>query len=89
MPDCVSEDDEVKLLWDMNIQCDHVIEARRLDIVVVPKQEKKCAIIDIAVSGDKRMGQRRIRRLECVRNLRWPVPIYMRVGYVFDSRFSE
>ena len=21
--------------------------------------------------------------------LRWPVPIYMRVGYVFDSRFSE
>ena len=20
--------------------------------------------------------------------LRWPVPIYMRVGYVFDSRFS-
>ena len=24
-----------------------------------------------------------------VRGLRWPVPIYMRVGYVFDSRFSE
>ena len=22
-------------------------------------------------------------------HLRWPVPIYMRVGYVFDSRFSE
>ena len=21
--------------------------------------------------------------------LRWPVPIYMRVGYVFDLRFSE
>ena len=21
--------------------------------------------------------------------LRWPVPIYMRVGYVFDSRFSD
>ena len=20
---------------------------------------------------------------------RWPAPIYMRVGYVFDSRFSE
>ena len=25
----------------------------------------------------------------CFANLRWPVPIYMRVGYVFDSRFWE
>ena len=65
MPDCVTENDEVKPLGDMNIQSDHVIEARRLDIV-----EKKCAIIDIAVAGDKRMGQRRMRRLECVRNLK-------------------
>ena len=31
-PDSVSENDEVKLLWDLNIQCDHVIEARRPDI---------------------------------------------------------
>ena len=22
------------------------------------------------------------------RSLRWPVPIYMRVGYVFDFRYS-
>ena len=27
-PDSVSENDEVKLLWDVNIECDHVIEAR-------------------------------------------------------------
>ena len=32
-PDSVSENDEVKLLWDVNIQCDHVIEARRPDIM--------------------------------------------------------
>ena len=36
-PDSVSENNEVKLLWDVNIQCDHVIEARRPDIVVVNK----------------------------------------------------
>ena len=41
-PDSVSENDEVKLLWDVNIQCDHVIEARRPEIVVENKQEKKC-----------------------------------------------
>ena len=40
-PDSVSENDEVKLLWDVNILCDHVIEARRPDIAVVNKQEKK------------------------------------------------
>ena len=28
----VVENDEVKLLWDKNIQCDNVIEARRPDI---------------------------------------------------------
>ena len=39
----------LKLLWDVNIQCDHVIEARRPDIVVVNKQERKVTIIDIAV----------------------------------------
>ena len=36
-PDSVSENDEVKLLWDVNIQCAHVIEAGRPDIVVVNK----------------------------------------------------
>ena len=45
----------MKLLWDMNIQCDNIIEARRLDIVLVDKREKtKCSIIDIAVPADVR-----------------------------------
>ncbi|XP_063595812.1 uncharacterized protein LOC134772704 [Penaeus indicus] len=35
-PEGVVENDEVKLLWDVNIQCDHLIEARRPDIVVGP-----------------------------------------------------
>ena len=29
------------------------------------------------------------RMIEWLADLRWPVPIYMRVGYVFDLRFSE
>ena len=38
----------------MNIQCDYVIDAR-IDMrhVVVNKQERECAIVDIAVEGDK------------------------------------
>ena len=62
-PDSVSENDEVKLL-DVNIQCDHVIEARRPDIVVVNKQERKCAVIDIAVPADKRIGEKKNEKVE-------------------------
>jgi len=42
----------------MNIQCDNVIETRRLDIVVVDKVEKS-AIIDVAIPGDKRVSDNR------------------------------
>ena len=37
----VVENGEVKLLWDMNIQCNNVVEARRPDIIVVSKMENK------------------------------------------------
>ena len=69
-PDSVSEKDEVKLLWDLNIQCDHVIEARRLGIVVVNKQEKKSAIIDIAVPADKRIGEKENEKIEKYQDLK-------------------
>ena len=64
MPDSVRENNEVKLLWDMNIQRDHVIEARTPDIVVVNKQERKCAIVDTAVPGDKRIGEKENEKVE-------------------------
>ena len=64
MPDSVSENNEVKLLWDMNIQRDHVIEARTPDIVVVNKQERKCAIVDTAVPGNKRIGEKENEKVE-------------------------
>ena len=45
--------------WDVDIQCDQVIEARRPDIVVAKKQERKtCAIIYIALPGDKRISEK-------------------------------
>ena len=44
--------------------CDHVIKARRPDIVVVNKQVKKCPIIDIAVPADKRIGKKENEKVE-------------------------
>ena len=46
------ENEEVKVLWDINIQCDNVIEARRPDIIVIYKKERMGIIIDIAVPAD-------------------------------------
>ena len=69
-PDSVSGNDEVKPLWDVNIQCDHVIEARRPDIVVVNKQERKCTIIDIAVKADKRIGEKENEKVEKYQDLK-------------------
>ena len=69
-PDSVSENEEVKLLWDVNIQCDHVTEVRRPDIVVVNKQEKKCSIIDIAVPAHKRIGEKENEKVEKYQDLK-------------------
>ena len=55
VPEKVEETDHVKILWDFNIQTDHVIEHRRPDVVVLDKHEKMCHLIDIAVPGDSRV----------------------------------
>ena len=64
IPNGVIESDDVKILWDFNIQCDHVIESRRPDIVVVLKKEKECKIIDIAVPGDCRICEKETEKIE-------------------------
>ena len=48
-PESVLENEDYKILWDFSIQTDHVIEARRPDLVVVDKKERSCKIIDFAV----------------------------------------
>ena len=55
VPEKVEETDRVKILWDFNIQTDHVVEHRRPDIVVLDKEGKRCQLIDIAVPGDSRV----------------------------------
>ena len=53
--DGVVENKRCKILWDMTIQCDHVIEARRPDIVVVEKESNKAIIVDLASPLDHRV----------------------------------
>ena len=54
------------------MQCDHMIEARRLYIVVVDKVKKETIIIDVEVPGDTRVcekveneNRKRSRNTDC------------------------
>ena len=53
-PAHVLENATHKLLWDFNIQTDHLIPARRHDLIIIYKKKKKriCQIIDFAVPAD-------------------------------------
>ena len=46
------------ILWDFGIQTDHVMEARRPDLVVVDKKERSCKIIDFTVPRDSRIEEK-------------------------------
>ena len=48
-------------------QCDREIKATKPDIVVVNKNERSCAIIDIAIPGD-------IRVSEIEKEKNWEIP---------------
>ena len=58
-----------KILWDFSIQTDHVIEARRPDLVVVDKKERSCKIIDFAVPGDSRIEEKKKDKIEKYQDL--------------------
>ena len=65
-PKGVVEDDDVKLIWDINIQCD-VMEARRPDLILVDKKAKSCVIIDVAVPGDCSIREKETEKTENIR----------------------
>ena len=52
-PASVLENDRVKILWDFNIQTDHVIQHRRPDIVVLYKTEKSVTLLILSCLGTK------------------------------------
>ena len=52
------------------IQCDREIKARKPDIVVVNKNERSSAIIDIAISGDIRVSEKEKEKMERYQELK-------------------
>ena len=54
-PAPVLENDSHKLIWDFNIQKDHLILARRTDLIIIKKKKRFCKIVDFAVPADHRI----------------------------------
>ena len=67
------ENDKVKILWDMCVQTDKVIQARRPDIVVVDKLKKQVSIIDIAVPADKNVAEKEKEKITKYQDLKMEV----------------
>ena len=51
-PEPVLEGNGVKILWDFDIRTDHIISARRPDIVIVDYNQQKGIILDVAIPAD-------------------------------------
>ena len=55
-PAPVLENDSHKLLWDFNIQTDHLIPARTPDLKIINKRKRICKIVDFAIPADHRIN---------------------------------
>ena len=51
-PESVRENKTHKLLWDFDIQTDHLISTRRPDLIIINNKERTCRIVDFAVPAD-------------------------------------
>ena len=60
----------MKVLRDINVHCDNVIEARRPDIILIDKKERKRITIDIAIPADVRVGEKEREKMETYQDLK-------------------
>ena len=58
------ENDKCKILWDFTVQTDHIIQARRPDMIVIDKETNKAQVIDFAIPHDSRVDSKEIEKIE-------------------------
>ena len=68
--------DSHKVLWDFNIQTDHLIPARRPDLIIINKRKRICKIVDFAVRAEHRINlkesEKKDKYLDLARELKKP-----------------
>ena len=61
-PPHVLENNTHKLLWDFDEQTDHLISARRPDLIIINKKMRICKIVDFAVPADHRIKLKKYKK---------------------------
>ena len=73
-PAPILENNSYKFVWDFNIQTDHLIPARRPDLLIINKKPKICKIVDFAVPADHRInlkeGEKKNKYLDLAREIK-------------------
>ena len=54
-PESLLENETHKLQWDFEIQTNHLISARRSNLIIINKKERTCWIVNFAVPGYHRI----------------------------------
>ena len=62
-PQKLAENSTCKISWDFNIQCDHEIEHRRPDLIIMDKEKRTALIIDVAVPADHRVREKELEKI--------------------------
>ena len=61
-PAPVLENKTHKLLWDFDIHTDHLIPARRPDLIIINKKRRTCKVVDFAVLAKRRIKLKNVKR---------------------------
>ena len=54
-PESILENETHKILWDLEIQRDHLVPIRRPELVLMKKKKKICCLVDFAILAEHRM----------------------------------
>ena len=73
-PAAVLENDTQKFLWDIDIQTDNLISARKPDLIIINKKKRNCKIVDFTVPADHRIklkeSEKKNKYLDLARKLK-------------------
>ena len=73
IPEKVVENDRMKILWDYDVRTDHVIQARRPDLILINKVEQKVSLIDVAIPWDTRVKEKSREKIEKYHDLKMEI----------------
>ena len=51
----ITNNNNKKILWDFDIHTDHLISARRPDLIIINQRKWTCKIVDFSVPADNRI----------------------------------